>query len=126
MAEHTALVTGGNRGIGLEACRELAQSGHTVILTARDAKAGEAAAEELRGDGLDVTFEQMDVADEKSVAACAARLKGDGIHIDVLINNAGVYPHGALPALATETLRAAMDTNFMGAFFCCRAFTPAM
>ena len=126
MAERTALVTGGNRGIGEEACRELARAGHAVILTARNAEAGEDAAAGLRAEGLDVTFYSMDVADEASVAACATALAKADIHVDILINNAGIYPHGDLPDLPTETMRAAMDINFMGAFFCCRAFIPAM
>jgi NAD(P)-dependent dehydrogenase (short-subunit alcohol dehydrogenase family) len=126
MVQRTALVTGGNRGIGLEACRELAQAGHRVILAARDSEAGDRAAAELKAEGLDVTFAAMDVSDEASVGACAAALKSDGVHVDVLINNAGVYPHGALPDMSTEVVRAAMETNFMGAFYCCRAFTPAM
>jgi NAD(P)-dependent dehydrogenase (short-subunit alcohol dehydrogenase family) len=126
MADRTALVTGANRGLGLEACRELAAAGHRVVLTARDAASGQAAAAGLAGEGLDVTFERMDVADESSVADCAARLGAAGVHVDVLVNNAGIYPHGRLPDMPTGDMLAAMTVNFMGAFFCCRAFTPAM
>jgi NAD(P)-dependent dehydrogenase (short-subunit alcohol dehydrogenase family) len=122
----TALVTGGNRGIGLEACRELAQAGHAVVLTARDEALGRRAAQKLVKDGLDIRFELMDVADEESVAACAKRLAAARVHVDVLVNNAGVYPSGALPKLATEAMMAALRTNFLGAFWCCRAFMPAM
>jgi len=122
----TALVTGGNRGIGLEACRELARAGHAVVLTARNEASGRRAANALAKDGLDVRFEAMDVADEDSVAACAKRLAAARVHVDVLINNAGVYPNGSLPDLATETMMAALQTNFLGAFWCCRAFMPAM
>ena len=122
----TALVTGGNRGIGLEACRELAQAGHAVVLTARSEASGKRAAQALAKQGLEVRFELLDVADEKSVAACAKRLRAAGVHIDVLINNAGVYSSGSLPALSTAAMMEAMQTNFLGAFWCCRAFMPAM
>jgi len=122
----TALVTGGNRGIGLEACRELARTGHAVVLTARSKTSGRRAAQALAKDGLDVRFEALDVADEESVAACAKRLAAARVHVDVLINNAGVYPDGSLPDLATETMMAALRTNFLGAFWCCRTFMPAM
>jgi NAD(P)-dependent dehydrogenase (short-subunit alcohol dehydrogenase family) len=122
----TALVTGGNRGIGLEACRELAANGHAVALTARSETSGKRAAQALVKEGLDVRFEPMDVADETSVMACAKRLAAAGVHVDVLINNAGVYPTSSLPDLATETMMEALRTNFLGAFWCCRAFMPAM
>ena len=122
----TALVTGGNRGIGLEACRELARVGHAVVLTARSETSGKRAAQTLAKEGLDVRFEAMDVADEDSVAACAKRLAAARVHVDMLVNNAGVYPNGSLPDLATETMMAAIQTNFLGAFWCCRAFMPAM
>jgi NAD(P)-dependent dehydrogenase (short-subunit alcohol dehydrogenase family) len=89
---HTALVTGGNRGIGLEACRQLAQSEMHVVLAARDPEEGEDAARKLRDEGLEVTFEQLDVADAQSVEDCVLRLADVGTEIDVLVNNAGVYP----------------------------------
>lgn len=122
----TALVTGGNRGIGLEACRQLARTGHTVILTARDDERGRRAAASLVKDGLAVRFELMDVGDEDSVAACARRLADARVHVDILINNAGVYASGYLPKLATTTMMEAIRINFLGAFFTCRAFVPPM
>lgn len=122
----TALVTGGNRGIGFEACRELAQAGHAVVLSARSETSGKRAAQVLAKEGLDVRFEPMDVADEKSVADCAKRLAAARVHVDVLINNAGIYSSGGLPDLSTAIMMEALQTNFLGAFWCCRAFMPAM
>ena len=88
----TALVTGGNRGIGLEACRRLAESGMRVVLGARNPEKGEDAARELRDGGLEVTSEQLDVSNPQSVEDCFRRLADAGTEIDVLVNNAGVYP----------------------------------
>ncbi len=122
----TALVTGGNRGIGFEACRQLARAGLRVVLTARDPGLGTAAAQQLAGEGLDVRFAAMDVGDEASVAECARQLGEAGIGVDVLINNAGVSPEGALLSLPTEKLLDALRVNFLGAFWACRAFVPAM
>ena len=122
----TALVTGANRGIGLEACRQLARAGLEVVLTARSDAKGRRAAAALAKEGIDVRVEPMDVADEASVGDCAARLRRARVPVDVLVNTAGVYPHGALPKLSTGALRSAIDTNFFGAFFVCRAFVPAM
>jgi NAD(P)-dependent dehydrogenase (short-subunit alcohol dehydrogenase family) len=122
----TAIVTGGNRGIGFEACRQLARSGLRVVLTARAAELGTAAARQLVDEGLDVQFTPMDVGDERSVAACARKLGEARIHVDVLVNNAGISPEGALLSLATEKLVDAFRVNFLGAFWTCRAFVPAM
>jgi NAD(P)-dependent dehydrogenase (short-subunit alcohol dehydrogenase family) len=122
----TALVTGGNRGIGLATCRALGRAGLRVVVGARDSKLGEAAADELRGEGLDALCERLDVSDEKSVESCARRLAKAGLAIDALVNNAGVYEQGALFSMTTEALRRSLDTNFYGAFWTARAFFPGM
>jgi carbonyl reductase 1 len=62
-----ALVTGGNRGLGFETCRQLSQLGLTVILSARDATKGEIAAKQLIDRGLDVVFYHLDVSDHSHV-----------------------------------------------------------
>ena len=105
---HTALVTGGNRGIGFEACRQLAGAGLRVVLTARDPGKGEEAAKALRAEGLPVSFEKLDVTDGGSVAACARRLSEAGVDVDVLVNNAGVYPTEGVFSVAEETFRRAL------------------
>ncbi|MDJ0910102.1 MAG: SDR family oxidoreductase [Woeseiaceae bacterium] len=80
----TVLITGANRGLGLEFARQYAADGWTVIGTARRP----ASAEELAA--LDVEIMQLDVTDRESIAALAASL--DGRSIDMLINNAGIFP----------------------------------
>ncbi len=122
----TALVTGGNRGIGYEACRQLAGAGLGVVLTARDPEKGEAAAAELRDEGHEVTFEELDATDGRSVEACARRLSDAGVEVDVLVNNAGVYPTEGVFAVSEETFARALDINTLGPFRTCQAFVPAM
>src|SRR5204863_6226146 len=78
-----ALVTGANRGIGLEVCRQLAAAGHAVLLGARDPAKGARAARQLGGD---ITPVALDVADTESVRAAAAGLD----RLDVLVNNAAI------------------------------------
>ena len=117
----TALVTGGNRGIGLEVCRQLAAAGQQVVLTARDPARAAAAAQRLG-----VRAEQLDVTDRESVAACAQRLDAAGVAVDVLVNNAGVYP-GTPVLLAREAeLTEAFQINALGVWRTCRAFVPPM
>src|SRR6184192_1224655 len=86
----TALVTGGNRGIGKAAVRQLAERGYAVWLGARDAERGAAAEAEMRADGLDVTFLQLDVADEGQVRAAAETVAARTPVLDVLVNNAAI------------------------------------
>jgi NAD(P)-dependent dehydrogenase (short-subunit alcohol dehydrogenase family) len=117
----TALVTGGNRGIGREVCRQLISLGMKVVLTARDPEDGRKAADELG-----CLFEPLDVASDASVAACAAKLGTAKVDVDVLVNNAGVYPNGGVLDAAWEDLRGAMEANYWGAVRTCRAFVPGM
>lgn len=122
---HTALVTGGNRGIGLETCRQLAAAGHKVFLGSRDARLGEAAAQALRDQGLDVTAVVLDVADDASVQACAAALKAQGAEVDMLINNAGFLAEGELLS-GPDAMAEAIDVNLLGPLRTARAFMPGM
>jgi NAD(P)-dependent dehydrogenase (short-subunit alcohol dehydrogenase family) len=126
MSTTTALVTGANRGIGFEVCRQLARRGMQVILTGRDAGSVTAAAEQLRDERFEAVGEVLDVASEASVVDCAARLEQHGRRIDVLVNNAGVYPDGELLTSPTGTITEAMAVNFYGALFTARAWMPGM
>ena len=126
-----ALITGANRGLGLEAARQLAPLGYTVILGARDIAKGEAAAMELRESGLDAHAVQLEVSDEESVKAAAREVEEKFGHIDVLINNAGVspeYPAGQLSPskLSPSMMRQVYDTNLFGALSVLQAFVPLL
>ncbi|MFE9251207.1 SDR family NAD(P)-dependent oxidoreductase [Streptomyces sp. NPDC007088] len=120
----TALVTGANRGIGLETVRQLDRAGLNVVLAARDRARGQAAARTLGS--AHIRIEELDVTDAGSVAACARRLADDGVAVDVLVNNAGIYPTDAFFSLGEDTLRHALDVNLLGAFRTCQAFCPGM
>src|SRR5213595_3867762 len=89
-----ALVTGANRGLGLEVCRQLGERGYDVILTARNATDGEAAVAKLSRSGGQVVFRQLDVDDPASAESLAKRLAGDRVNLDVLVNNAAVSRDG--------------------------------
>ncbi len=123
-----ALVTGANRGIGYEICRQLADVGMHVILTSRDAAKGEAAAQAIQSEGKDVIFHQLDVSDESSVAALLAFVKTAYGRLDVLVNNAGVRLDKGLSVFDEDLalVRATLDINFYGALHLCRAFVPLM
>ena len=87
-----AVVTGANRGIGLEICRQLAKKGFQVILTSRDENKGLATCQQLQDEGLPVQFYQLDVSDPKSIDNIREYIEEEYEHCDILINNAGVFP----------------------------------
>ncbi len=123
-----ALVTGGNRGIGFEVCRQLAGQGFTVILGARDPDKGRDAARQLADAGGIVVAQQLDVADGGSVerAVCAVAVAHGGL--DVLVNNAGIlydtWQRGVDADLGT--VHQALETNLFGAWRLCEAAIPVM
>src|SRR6186713_1504467 len=93
-SKRVGLVTGANKGIGLQIARQLAQAGVTVILGARDAERGKAAVADLAARGLDVKFVHLDLDDEASIAGAAAAISKEHGRLDILVNNAGVLAPG--------------------------------
>lgn len=90
MSKRVALVTGAAKGMGLEWCRQLSLEGFTVLLTARSMEKADAAAAELRAQGLDVIGEVLDMDNEISMAELASRITSRFARLDLLINNAGI------------------------------------
>jgi NAD(P)-dependent dehydrogenase (short-subunit alcohol dehydrogenase family) len=119
-----AVVTGANRGIGLELVRQLAADGFSAILGSRDLAKGDAAATPLRSDGLDVEAKQLDVADEASVSGFAAGLD----RLDVLVNNAAIHYDTWESGVDADlnVAREAFETNVLGAWRMTQACLPAL
>ena len=128
-AARIALVTGGNRGIGFEVARQLAQHGLSVVLTARDASKGRAAAKALHDEGLSVEFHRLDVASCRSIRACVASVAARRGRIDVLVNNAGVMldPRGSrFLDSKLDVYRDTLETNLLGPLQLAQAVVPLM
>ncbi len=129
MAEQRiALVTGGNRGIGLETCRQLARLGIKVILGSRDLAKGVAAAREMIEAGLPVEARQLDVANAQSIRECMNWVRRDMGRIDILVNNAGIMIEeaDADPLEELEIVRDTMQTNVYGPLLLSRLAIPIM
>lgn len=111
-----ALITGANKGIGLETARQLGALGITVLVGARDLKKGEAAAAELKREGIDACAIKLDVVDADDRKAAAAMIEKEFGHLDILVNNAAInLDQGANLETSTtpaKTLRDTFDTNF--------------
>jgi carbonyl reductase 1 len=115
-----AVVTGANRGLGLETSRGLARVGQRVIMTARDPVSGSARARELQRTGADVEFQPLDVSDQSSIAAFREFTRTRLGRIDVLVNNAGVSLNG----FNVEVVRRTLAVNFFGPLLLTQALLP--
>lgn len=121
-----ALVTGGNRGIGLEVARQLAQKGMTVIMGTRILEKGLAAAEKLpEGEGRVMPY-QLDVTDSKSIDQLAKWVEQEFGHLEILVNNAGIL-YDTWQRASTADLNVVQEayaTNTLGAWRVCQALLP--
>ena len=122
-----ALITGANKGIGLEIARQLGKAGLTVLVGARDAERGAAAAATLQGEGADARFLMLDVTDRNTIAAAAKAIAADFGRLDILVNNAGVALEAAGASEADiEVVRRTFETNFFGAIAVTQALLPLL
>jgi len=119
-----AVVTGGTRGIGRAIALGLAEAGADVVPTSRTAEAVEDAVAAVRDRGRDALARPTDVADESDVEALFREVTDEFGAVDVVVNNAGVNPNGALgepQAVSTEAFDQTIAVNLRGAFACARA-----
>jgi NAD(P)-dependent dehydrogenase (short-subunit alcohol dehydrogenase family) len=129
MDKNIALITGANKGIGLETARQLAQKQIIVLLGSRDKAKGESAATKLKSEGLDVRPFEIDVTNEQSVQKAAERVEKEFGHLDILINNAGVMlddDKKKVSEQSLETWRRTFDTNLFGLIATTQAFLPLL
>lgn len=124
----SAVVTGANKGIGREIARRLATMGFKVWLGARDAERGMAAAQELRAEGLDVQWLELDVTQDDSVAAAAKTVGAESASLDVLVNNAGVAINYDPPPSQQRVadIQATYEVNVFGPIRVTQAFLPLL
>ena len=112
----TALITGSSRGLGHAMAHGLAEAGATLVLNGTDPARLASAAAALRAAGHTVHEAPFDVSDETSVTAAFRKLDADGIHIDILFNNAGINLRGPIVDCTAETWHRVLDTNLTSAF----------
>jgi len=123
--ERIALVSGGNRGIGLEVCRQLAEGGYTVVVGSRDEERGRAAAEGLEGEAIP---HQLDVSDAGSVDRMAAFLEEEFGRLDILVNNAAISNDDGQRGVDADLdrVKEALEANLFGAWRLCKVAIPLM
>jgi NAD(P)-dependent dehydrogenase (short-subunit alcohol dehydrogenase family) len=123
-----ALVTGANKGIGLEIARQLAQAGVHVIIGARDAARAKTALDDLAAQGLEAQSVKIDLNDQASIAAAARTIRSEHGRLDILVNNAGIVDaaDGPPSTSSAEAARRIMDTNFIGTLAVTQAMLPLL
>ena len=126
--DRIALVTGANKGIGLEIARQLAQAGVLVIVGARDPARARVVVEDLSSQGLDARSVTIDLNDHASIAAAAETIRTEHGRLDILVNNAGITDaeDGPPTASSPEAARRIMDTNFVGTLAVTQAMLPLL
>jgi len=123
-----ALVTGANKGIGFEVARQLAASGCTVLLGARNRTLGEEAAATLKEEGRDVQYILIDLDDACGIMTAAKQMEADFGHLDILVNNAGMVGEGdGLPSTCSlDAIGRAFRVNFLGTVAVTQAMLPLL
>lgn len=122
-----ALVTGGNKGIGFAICQGLLAAGFEVILAARSLDKGKEAAERLPASSQ-LRLIELDVTDDDSIRRAVEHLSQEISHLNVLVNNAGIYPDEGVNILTVsrELLNLTMNTNAFSPIIVTQAFLPLL
>jgi NAD(P)-dependent dehydrogenase (short-subunit alcohol dehydrogenase family) len=123
----TAIVTGGNRGIGRAIAQALAEAGANVAIGNRDVESGEQAAREIReSTDADALAHRVDVTDEAEVEALVDATVEEWGGVDVLVNNAGITVHAPAEEMTEDQFREVVDVNLVGTFLCAKHAGRAM
>lgn len=128
VASRTALVTGANKGIGLEISRQLGRAGIHVLLGARDPTRGIAAASLLQAEGIAARFIHIDLESSATMETAAAVIEKEYGRLDILVNNAGCRRDGdGLPGKASiDAVRQVFEVNFFGTLAVTQAMLPML
>ncbi len=122
----TILITGTNRGIGMETALAFGRANHRVFATMRNLEKASDLKQQIKDESLAIAIYQMDVDSDESVKQCIDKIIQEHGHIDVLVNNAGIERHGSVEELPMAEFKAVMETNYFGAVRCMKAVLPTM
>ncbi|MEN1727482.1 MAG: SDR family oxidoreductase [Pseudomonadota bacterium] len=124
--EKVALITGANKGLGKEIARQLGGQGYTVVLTARDMQAGQAAVDELSASGCDAHALPLEVTSPDDIAKLAGALDADYGKLDVLVNNAGMSAEWDGTGTDADKIRRTLDVNLVAPYAITETLVPLL
>lgn len=122
----TVIITGANRGIGLDTTLAFARANYKVYATMRNPEKADTLKEFIENESLQVSMMQMDVDNDDSVVDCLNIIQDDCGAIDVIINNAGIERHGAIEEMDLSIFKEVMETNYFGVIRCVKSVLPLM
>ena len=122
----SVIITGSNRGIGLETALAFARAGYSVYATMRNPGKAAALKQKINAESLPITIFDMDVDSDESVKKGIDTILKVAGSIDVLINNAGIERHGSIEEIPMTDFKAVMETNYFGVLRCIKAVLPQM
>jgi NAD(P)-dependent dehydrogenase (short-subunit alcohol dehydrogenase family) len=122
----SVIITGANRGIGLEAALSFAQAGYKVFATMRNPEKAEELKKKIKDTSLNIVLSAMDVDSDESVKRAMDTILKENGPVDVLVNNAGIERQGSIEELTINDFRSVMETNFFGVLRCIQGVLPSM
>lgn len=122
----SVIITGANRGIGLDTTLAFAEAGYRVYATMRNPEDATILKDSIEKDSLDVTMMEMDVDSDESVKSCLDKIHQEHGVVDVMVNNAGIERHGAIEEMDISVFKEVMETNYFGVIRCVKGVLPLM
>jgi NAD(P)-dependent dehydrogenase (short-subunit alcohol dehydrogenase family) len=122
----SVIITGANRGIGLDAAIAFARAGYKVFATMRNPEKAEVLKQKVKEESLNIIISAMDVNSDESVNLTIDSILKKNGPVDVLVNNAGIERHGSVEELEMEDYKAVMETNYFGVLRCIKMVLPSM
>ncbi len=122
----SVIITGANRGIGLDSSLAFGRAGYKVFATMRNPEKASSLKEKSEEENLDISLLKMDVDSDTSVSQCIKTILDKNGPVDVLVNNAGIERHGAIEEMDLSVFKEVMETNYFGVIRCVQAVLPSM
>jgi len=122
----SVIITGANRGIGLDTTLAFARAGYKVFATMRNPSKAISLKEQVQKESLPVQLLEMDVNSDASVKRCMDSIHQQNGPVDVIVNNAGIERHGSIEGMDIEVFKEVMETNYFGVIRCIKAVVPSM
>ena len=122
----SVIITGANRGIGLDTALAFARNGYKVYATMRNPQGATALNKINKDESLNIMMMAMDVNSDESVQNCMDQIHKENGAVDVIVNNAGIERHGAIEEMDLSVFKEVMETNYFGVIRCVKAVLPLM
>ena len=122
----SVIITGANRGIGLETALVFGRAGYKVFATMRNPEGASVLIQKIEEEALPITILKMDVDSDDSVSNGIEKIQKEYGVVDVLVNNAGIERHGSIEEMDLSVFRSVMETNYFGPLRCIKAVLPQM